>query len=298
MRIDSIISKENWIVGKNMTFSIKPHDQYLRVGSIRTRFWALGSEGSAVVLMHGISGSVEDWILNIGTLARSHRVYAMDMVGFGKCDMGSHDLSLESMSNFVRRFMQIQGIETADIIGHSLGGRFAIRFAAEFPKMTKHLVLVASSGLGTGVPLSMRLTSIPHVGELLWRPSRKTIGLGLKGIVYDPSVITREMVDASYDCARRPGSGKNFLSVLRAGVNWHGQIGSVVRATIDDIAHISAPTLVIWGRQDHVLPPVHAQVVVEMVPNAKLVFFERCGHLPQLERSDEFNSVVLEFLAE
>jgi 4,5:9,10-diseco-3-hydroxy-5,9,17-trioxoandrosta-1(10),2-diene-4-oate hydrolase len=251
-----------------------------------------------VVLIHGISGSVDDWIQNIGILARYHRVYAMDLIGFGRCDMGGPDISLKSMTDFVRRFMETQSIQTADIVGHSLGGRLAIRFAAEFPEMTKHLVLAASSGLGTGVPLSLRLTSIPHIGELLWRPSRRAIELGLKGIVYDQAVITTEMVDASYQCAVRPGSGSSFLAVLRTGVDWHGQRKSFVRLTREDLSRISVPTLVIWGRQDHVLPPAHAQVIADIVPNTKLVFFEHCGHLLQLERPDEFNSLVLEFLAE
>jgi pimeloyl-ACP methyl ester carboxylesterase len=278
--------------------SLKPPDQYVTVGSIKTRFWAQGCEGTTVVLIHGISGSVDDWIKNIGVLARYHRVYAMDLIGFGKCDMGGPDISLKSMTDFVRRFMETQSIQTADVVGHSLGGRLAIRFAAEFPEMTEHLVLAASSGLGKGVPLSLRLTSIPYIGELLWRPSRTTIGLGLKGIVYNPAVITPEMVDASYQCAARPGSGSSFLNVLRTGVNWRGQRESFVRLTRDDLSRISAPTLVIWGRQDRVLPSAHAQVIADIVPNAKLVFFEHCGHLLQLERPDEFNSVVLKFLAE
>jgi pimeloyl-ACP methyl ester carboxylesterase len=276
----------------------KPTDQYVTVGSIKTRFWALGCEGSTVVLIHGISGSVDDWIQNIGILARHHRVYAMDLIGFGRCAIGSLDISLKSMTDFIRRFMETQSIQTADIVGHSLGGRLAIRFAAEFPEMTKHLVLAASSGLGTSVPLSLRLTSIPHIGELLWRPGRRAIELGLKGIVYDPGVITREMVEASYQCAARPGSGKSFLSVLRAGVNWKGQKRGFIRSTLDDLARISAPILVIWGRQDHVLTPKHAQVVTKVVPTAKLVFFDHCGHLPQLERINEFNTTVLEFLIE
>jgi 4,5:9,10-diseco-3-hydroxy-5,9,17-trioxoandrosta-1(10),2-diene-4-oate hydrolase len=105
------------------------------------------------------------------------------------------------------------------------------------------------------------------------------------------------MVDASYQCAARPGSGRSFLSVLRIGVNWRGQLESLVRSTRDDLSRVFAPTLVIWGRQDHVLPPAHAQVVAEIVPNARLIFFDHCGHLPQLERADEFNSAVLKFLA-
>ena len=277
--------------------SQRPPDQYVTVGSIKTRFWSQGDQGTPIVLIHGISGSADDWVENIGVLARYHRVYAMDLIGFGRCDMGGPDVSLDGMTGFVRGFMETQGIQTADVVGHSLGGRIAIRFAAGFPEMTKHMVLAASSGLGRGVPLSLRLTSIPHIGELLWRPNRRTVGLGLKGIVHNPAVITREMVDASYQCAARPGSGRSFLSVLRNGVNWRGQLESLVRSTRDDLSRVLAPTLVIWGRQDHVLPPAHAQVVADIVPNAKLVFLDRCGHLPQLERADEFNSAVLKFLA-
>ena len=259
--------------------SQRPPDQYVTVGSIKTRFWSQGDQGTAVVLIHGISGSADDWIENIGVLARYHRVYAMDLIGFGRCDMGGPDISLDGMTGFVRRFMQTQSIQTADIVGHSLGGRIAIRFAAEFPEMTRHLVLAASSGLGRGVPLSLRLTSIPHVGELLWRPSRSTVGLGLKGIVYNPAVITREMVDASYQCAARPGSGKSFLSVLRTGVNWRGQRESFVRSTRDDLARISRAHPRYLGQTGPRAATCACAGGSGDSPKRETGLFDRCGHL-------------------
>jgi pimeloyl-ACP methyl ester carboxylesterase len=106
------------------------------------------------------------------------------------------------------------------------------------------------------------------------------------------------MVKASYRCARLPGARSRFLSVLRAGVNWRGQRESFVQSTLKDLERVSAPILVIWGRQDHVLPSAHANVVAKVVPQAKVVLFDSCGHLPQLERPDEFNSAMLKFLDE
>lgn len=105
------------------------------------------------------------------------------------------------------------------------------------------------------------------------------------------------MVEQNYQFATQPGAMRCFLSTLRAGANFRGQHASLTRSTLEDISHIAAPTIVIWGRQDRVLPVAHAHVVAGKIPNAKLQLFDRCGHIPQLEHSDEFNALVLDFLA-
>ena len=120
---------------------------------------------------------------------------------------------------------------------------------------------------------------------------------GLKSIVHDPSVVTPEMVDLGYRRSTSPGWGRGLTSLVRLGVDWRGQREGVVESTLDDLKHVAAPTLVIWGKQDRVLPPSHALVVAKALPHAKLVFFDHCGHLPQIERAQEFNSTVLGFLA-
>ncbi len=159
------------------------------------------------------------------------------------------------------------------------------------------LVLANSAGLGKELSLAWRLATLPFVGELLTRPSRKGTALSLKQSVYDSVVLTEELVESSYQLAVLPGAQKYLLSTLRGCANVRGQHTDNILSIVNSLATITAPTLIIWGQQDRILPVAHAHIAHERMPNAKLHILNRCGHLPQLERSEDFNSLVLEFLA-
>jgi pimeloyl-ACP methyl ester carboxylesterase len=272
-------------------------DRYVNLGGTSVRYWSHGDRGSAVVLIHGITGSVEDWANNIGSLSVSHRVFALELASLGALPTDQSGISLDDTTLLVKQFIETQGISKTAVIGHSLGGQVALHFASHFTDMTTHLVLVASSGLGREVSPSLRLSSTPVARVFFRTPSRRVLEMGLRSIVYDPAAITPEMVDSGFRRSKFPGYSKSFASLLRAGVDWRGQRDIIVRSSLEDLRHVVAPTLVTWGRQDRVLPPSHAMVVARALPGARLVFFDHCGHLPPIERPQEFNSAVLDFLA-
>ena len=274
-----------------------PQDQYIKVGQINTRFWALGDEGTIVLLIHGLGGSVEDWMVNINALAEHHRVYAMDLVGSGHSDKPSAPYSFSYLAQFANNFMEAQNIDRASLIGHSMGGGVSLQFTIQFPDKVEKLVLVNSAGLGKEVTFLLRLLTLPIVGELLTRPSRKGTANFLKECVHDPALVTEELVELGYSLAALPGAQKSFLSTVRAGCNFRGMREDALRSIVDNLATITAPTLIFWGQQDRILPVAHAHVAEERIPNVRLHIFDTCGHLTQLERSEEFNALVLEFLA-
>jgi pimeloyl-ACP methyl ester carboxylesterase len=274
-----------------------PQVQYTRVGQINTRFWALGDEGSTVLLIHGIGGSLEDWMLNANALARHHRVCAVDLVGSGHSDKPSVSYSSSYLAQFVNDFMEAQNIDRASLIGHSLGGGVSLQFTIQFPDKVDKLVLVNSAGLGKEVSILFRLPTLPILGELLTRPSRKGTANLLKACVHDPAVVTDELIELAYSLAVLPGAQNAFLSTVRTLGNFRGIRKDVLRSIVDNLGTITAPTLVFWGQQDRILPVAHAYIAEKRIPNARLHIFNPCGHLTQLERPEEFNSLVLEFLA-
>jgi pimeloyl-ACP methyl ester carboxylesterase len=274
-----------------------PQDQYIKVGQINTRFWTAGDEGTIVMLIHGIGDSVETWILNIIALAQHHRVYAIDLVGFGRSDKPKVPYSLSYGAQFVSDFMEAQHIDKASLVGNSMGGGVALQFAIQFPDKVEKLVLADSAGLGKELAPFFRLFTLPLIGECLTRPSRKGTAWLLKELVYDPAMITDELVETCYQLAVLPRAQKSFLSALRAGVNLCGMRTKVVRSIVDNLATITAPTLIIWGRQDRVFPLTHAYVAQGRIPDAELHIFDPCGHAPHFELPEEFNALVLEFLA-
>jgi pimeloyl-ACP methyl ester carboxylesterase len=274
-----------------------PQDQYVRVGDINTRFWKSGDEGTAVILIHGLGGSVENWVLNVEALAQNHCVYAIDLAGFGRSDRPSVLFTPSYGAQFVSDFMETQNIERASLIGNSLGGAVALRFAIQFPDKLEKLVLVDSAGLGQEMNFVMRLVTLPLIGELLTRPSREGIARMMKEMVYDPALITDESVEQFYQMASLPGWQKYYLSTLRGMGNILGPRTEIVKSILDNLASITAPTLIIWGQQDRILPVADAYVAHEKIPNTELKIFDCCGHVPQFEHPDEFNTLVLEFLA-
>lgn len=275
----------------------KPQDQYIKVGNINTRFWAVGDEGTAVILLHPGLGAVENWELNINALAQNHRIYAIDMLGFGHTGLPEAPYSLTKAAQHVNDFLEAQRIERASLVGNCGGGGVSLQFAIQYPEKLEKLVLAASWGLGKEIPLMMRLGALPIIGELLMRPSRKLAANMLKTSVYDPAVVTEEMVEDFYQRMSLPGAQKAYTSVFRAIENFRGPRAEILRFIGDNLANITVPTLIIWGKQDRMRPVAHAYVAKEGIPNAELHIFDPCGHLPQIERPDEFNALVLEFLS-
>jgi len=274
-----------------------PRDRYIKVGNINTRFWAAGDKGTAVVLVHGLGGSIENWVYNIDALAQHHHVYAMDLVGFGRSEKPPLTHNINVLVRFINDFMETQRIEKTSLVGNSLGGGLVLQFAIDFPGKVKKLVLVDNAGMGRAVIIDFKVASFPLIGELLTMPSRKGIARLWKKIVYDSSLVTEGLVEEGYGLITLPGARKSLLAALRAGINLSGQRADMVDFLISKLGTITAPTLITWGQQDRILPLAHAHIAAKKIPSARLHIFDRCGHMPQFEHPEEFNKLVLDFLA-
>lgn len=279
-----------------MTPTQIPLDRYVKVGSINTRYWIMGV-GTPVILLHGGQGSVEFWLYNIGTLAKFHRVYALDMVGAGKSDKPQASYSLTYQAEFIKDFMDSLDIAAATLIGNSMGGGAALQFALMFPQRINKLVLVDSMGLGKEIALGIRLTTLPLLIRLL-RPSRRLLAPMLKHNFYDPKSIPPEWVELRYPIFALPGRKPALMATIKTNFHLFGVRSQVFRPIVSQLATITAPTLVIWGKQDRIIPVAHAYIAAKTIPDVRLHVFDSCGHHPHLEHPQEFNNLVLEFLHE
>jgi len=277
-----------------------PTEHYIKIGSINTRYWADG-EGSPVVLVHGLGGSATGWLTSFGALSSQHRVYALDLVGHGRTDRSdSTRYELADLTEFVCQFMAELEIERAHIVGHSMGGAIAMRLAIDHPPRTQKLVLVDTPGLGKEIAFFMRVMSIPVIGELLasqaYTPDVKKFGENLRSSAKNAAYITDELVENLYMVEQAPTQYKTTLKIVRTGANWMGQKSSFYKSIIEQLPAITNPTLMIWGRQDDVVPLKHGELAVKRLPNARLEVIERCGHVPMFDQPEVFNGLVLEFL--
>ena len=276
-----------------------PQDRYVTVGRVNTRYWAEGDGDSPVILIHGIGGYVEYWLPSLGALARQHRVYALDMLGHGRTDKPqSASYEIADLARFVRDFMEALEIERAHVVGFSWGGAIATRLALMYPSAVKRLVLVASAGLGKEICMELRLCTLPVLGEVLTRPSRWLSARNRKMCTYDRGFVTDESVGFHFEMAALPGAQGSFLRTLRACVGPAGQSKSMYGPNLEGIGSIDTPVLVVWGRQDALIPVEHTEVAAAASSNVRVEVFEQCGHMPMIEHTEAFNELLLDFLAD
>ncbi|MBN1427180.1 MAG: alpha/beta fold hydrolase [Anaerolineae bacterium] len=277
----------------------RPRDRYIQVGDINTRYWAEGSQGSPVILIHGLGGFIECWLLAIGALAAKYRVYAVDLPGHGRTGKPlDWPYRIIDLAGFVKDFMDTLGIDRAHLIGHSLGGATTARLATISPQMIDKMVLVSSAGLGKEITIGLRLCSIPLIGEILTRPSRSSAKRLVESLAHRPDGSTDELAEMVYRLTSLPGAHQAYLRTLRANLNLWGMRPSQYGPIVAGLSAMPHPVMIVWGKQDGVVPVAHAQTAADRLPNARVEIFDACGHIPMLEHPDTFHQLVLEFLAD
>mgnify|MGYP006299848815 FL=1 len=276
----------------------KPEDKFVTLDSVKTRYWEIGERGPRIVLIHGIGGFAENWRFNIENLAGHFKVYAVDLVGFGKSGKPKAPYTYDYFARFIKEFIDVMEIDKAVLIGHSLGGGIAMRFALMFPGRVEKLVLVDSAGLGKEISKIFKLISLPGFGELVTRPDRTRTLKMYKNLVYDRSLLSEEMVDLGFSFSSSPGAQQAFLKTARGTVNIFGFKRKAINPIRRNLHRIEVPVLVLWGERDAIIPVRHAYIAKDGIPDAELEVFENCGHIPMIECPDEFNTAVVKFLRE
>lgn len=274
-------------------------DHYVTVQGYKTRYWAEGN-GPAVLLVHGMGASADTWLATIGPLSQHYRVLVPDIIGFGYSDkpVDEREYTVARAARFLAGFLDSQDVQQAHVVGNSLGGLIALQFTIDFPHRVQKLVLADSAGFGQNLHWSFRLQTLPLIGELLSRPSRRLVRMVLEAASYRHDFITDEMIDRFYRVGLQPGNTPALLRAIRSGIDLRGIKPQVLAAVQERIPSVTAPTLVIWGRHDQMLPIAHMERARQLMPTARFQVLADCWHIPQMECAGEFNRLVMAFLAE
>jgi len=284
------------------TTSSDPAEVSFKTASLHGRDvgYLVGGEGPALLLIHGVAGSSENWRAVIEPLARRHAIIAPDLPGHGLSTGGPGDYSLGSLASGLRDLLLALGQERATLVGHSLGGGVAMQFAYQFPEMVERLVLVSSGGLGPEVSPVLRAAALPGADLFIaatagiGKTAGGAIGRGLAAVGVRPGPDVAE-VARGYASLSEPHRRKAFLATLRSVVNTEGQS---VAATDRLYLAEAVPVLIVWGARDPIIPVRHGEDAHRALPGSKLEVFEDAGHLPQLEQPGHFIAVLERFLSE
>lgn len=260
-------------------------------------------DGPPVILLHGYGDTADGWRRAVPALLQSYRVIAIDIPPFGRSaapPMGTGRL-MEFYRVFYPELIDHLGVESATLIGHSLGGAMALRVALDRPELADALGLVAPAGLGTGAPWWWWLVA---GNKVLWQALLRNripitslaVRSGMKffvtrGVVHD----RRKIAEDIQHLIELNSNPKDFEAVLAAGRDLINQYtGTLLR----EAQALECPVLLVWGSHDRLVPAEHAHEFSAAVPHAQVEVLERCGHYPQIELPSIFNQIVGDFLHE
>ncbi len=272
--------------------------QHADIGEFRLHYYEAG-DGPPVVMLHGGGPGASAWSnfgRNLPVFAERYRTVLVDQPGFGDSDKPAvtgqyFTFSADALLGLLDKL----GIERAHLVGNSLGGGTAVRFALRHPDRAGRLVLMAPGGLSLNVFAPDPTEGIKRLYAFAAPPgpSREKLAEFLRTLVFDQSLITDELVEERFKTASDPESLRAMASMgasftrpesFEDGLLWR------------EAHRLRQRVLLIWGREDRVNPLDGALVALKLMPRAELHVFGRCGHWAQLERFAEFNRLTMDFL--
>ncbi|MCG8274114.1 alpha/beta fold hydrolase [Aquamicrobium sp. NLF2-7] len=263
----------------------------ISVGGIGTNYHDVG-QGRPVVFIHGSGPGVSawaNWRLNLEPVAaHGLRCIAPDMLGFGYTDAPSDmRFTAERWVEHFAGFVDALGEDKISIVGNSFGGAIALAYAVRFPERVDRLVLMGAVGLD--FPITRELDQVwGHVATL------ENMREMMKIFAWDQSLINDDLAEIRHRATTRAGVMEAFSAMFPEPRQ------AALRALAsreEDVAGVRAPTLVIHGRDDRVIPVDVSRRLFELLPNAELHLFSNCGHWTQIEKAARFNAIVGDFMS-
>jgi pimeloyl-ACP methyl ester carboxylesterase len=254
-------------------------------------------DGDPILCLHGLGANIYSWRHFITPFSQNNKLILVDFKGCGKSPkpFDTHYSIQEKMEDIYNLILE-ENLTNLTLIGNSLGGAIslmlAVRLAKQHPKRLSKLVLIDSAGDKGSMPVHLKLLrSFLGVPMIYLAPSQLTTQMTLRMCYYDQNKITKEQVDA-YAAPLASHAGRNALLQTARQC-----IPPDVDALIADLVTITIPTLILWGREDKVIPLRVGEELRRLIPNSTLEVIEQCGHIPQEEKPDETINRISRFLA-
>lgn len=277
------------------------HQRWVTVLQRPVNVVEIGS-GPPILFVHGHAGAWQNWLEQLPVLAASHRCVAVDLPGFGASPMPRDGVTISGYAVILDALMDELGLDSAVVVGNSMGGFIAAELAIRFPARVERLVLVSSAGVATayirfptwfmaryaeriiGAAAPLMTASEPQIRRMATRRGLRRGILGL--ICAHPERIAPELAyEVAVGSGAKPAAGAAAADLGRYDVR-------------DRLGDIACPTLIVWGTRDRVAPPSGADAFERVIPDTRKVIFDDTGHVPMLERPVRFNALLEDFIAE
>lgn len=254
-----------------------------------------------VVLLHGITRSLEDWDDVVGPLAEQFQVIVPDLPGYGWSSPHPGGAGLEALANGVGELLDTLGVRgPIHVAGNSLGGAVTMTLLTQRPTQVASMTLADPAGFGTEVTPLLRLLGIPLLGRIIATTASLPSAIIQERLIYaDKSFATRKRVDHALKIARETDAGMTawrtagILGAVLTGISaqWRTEL-------LSKVAKNPVPTLVLWGDRDKVLPPKQLDAARAALPDAQTHLIPGVGHMPQIECAPQFVALFSDFVAQ
>jgi pimeloyl-ACP methyl ester carboxylesterase len=248
-----------------MSYSIKKADDFKYVDE---------GKGEILLLLHGLFGALSNWEAVIKEFSTKYRVLIPLMPIY---EMPIKSASVEGLVNFIENFVKKMGLSNMTLLGNSLGGHVALIYTLRNKDKVKKLVLTGSSGLFENTMGG----SYPKRGSYEYVKERVAYTF------FDPNTATKELVDEVFEITTNIPKCMRIVAIARSAQRHN---------MANDVTNITVPTLLIWGLNDTITPPIVAHEFNKLIPNSELRFIDKCGHAPMMEHPEKFNKIFYNFL--
>jgi pimeloyl-ACP methyl ester carboxylesterase len=283
-------------------------ERQVEIAGRRLTFAEVGEGSRALVLIHGMGGRWQHWLETIPFLAQHGRVLALDLPGFGNSELPIGGISLDGYADTAAALCRAMGVEQAMVLGHSMGGPIALRFATRHESLTEAIVLVAGATDTFNAVLGLRATA-----RLALQKPKKTAATLTEVLtvgIPTPRVLQRLIVARQWlrrallwpYMHRARAIPADSLALMLGGTGTRGVFPAARAIGRSDprqgLTDVRCPILSIGARHDHICPPADLEAWARVIPNARTVLLEDCGHMLMLERPRTFNDQVERFLCD
>jgi pimeloyl-ACP methyl ester carboxylesterase len=243
-----------------------------------------GSGATNVILLHGLGGSSQVWQFNIGPLAEKYHVFVPDQIGFGKSDKPLVNYRIRTYVDFLDQFYKQLKIERATLVGNSMGGWIAAIYAATYPERVDKLVLADAGGYAPPKDFDTRAFFA------LNPTTREGMKVLSARVFYNKAFLSDAAIDQAMAARLAAGDGFTIKSITESIIRGEDFLDDLVKT-------IKHPTLIVWGREDGLIPLSEGERFHKDITGSTMIVFDHCGHVPNIEKAGEFNAAVIKFLS-
>lgn len=263
------------------TDSAGPAAQRVEVAGRSIRYLKRGEGAEPLLLLHGFGGDLNSWLFNHEALAATHTVYALDLPGHGESSKDVGDGTIGWLAEIVSGFLSAVEQPQVHLVGHSLGGAVVLQLALSRPDQVRSCTLIAAAALGAEIDAEF-------IDGFVRANRRKEIKPQIEKLFADSSLVNRRLVDDVLKYKRIDGVDQALRTIAEKFIK-DGRQATILR---DQLSKLSAPSFVIWGAEDRIIPVSHT----DGLPSHQLAIVEKGGHMVHMERANDVNRIIEDFI--